>query len=51
MRVRLGNEAGQTLSEYSVVLAVITIAAVATFSFLSGSIITAIDSAASIVGS
>ena len=50
MRLRLGSEAGQTLSEYSVVLAVITIAAIAAFGLLSGSIITAVESAAAVVG-
>jgi Flp pilus assembly pilin Flp len=51
MSTRFEREAGQTLSEYSVVLAVITIAAVAAFGLLSGSIITAVESAAAIVGS
>jgi Flp pilus assembly pilin Flp len=51
MLMRLEREDGQTLSEYSVVLAVITIAAIAAFGLLSGSIITAVESAAAIVGS
>jgi Flp pilus assembly pilin Flp len=51
MLKRFEREAGQTLSEYSVVLAVITIAAVAAVGLLSGSITTAVENAAAIVGS
>jgi Flp pilus assembly pilin Flp len=45
-RAALEHEAGQALSEYSVLLAVITIAAIAAFGLLPGIIITAVDSAA-----
>jgi Flp pilus assembly pilin Flp len=50
MLKRFELEAGQTLSEYSVVLAVITIAGVAAVGLLSGNIATAIESAAAIIG-
>jgi len=44
-------ESGQTLAEYSVVLAVITLAIVATFGFLSGAYAAAFDEAADLIGS
>lgn len=50
MGARFESETGQTLSEYSVVLAVITVATIVAFAALSGSIVTAIDAAAAIVG-
>jgi hypothetical protein len=49
MPTHFESEVGQTLSEYSVVLAVITIAAVAAVGLLSGNITTAVESAAAIV--
>ena len=49
--MRLESQTGQTTAEYSIVLAVITIAAVLAFAVLSGSIVTAIDAATAIVGS
>jgi hypothetical protein len=51
MPIRLESQAGQTTAEYSIVLAVITIATVFAFALLSGSIVTAIDAATAIVGS
>jgi Flp pilus assembly pilin Flp len=51
MPMRLESQTGQTTAEYSIVLAVITIAAVLAFAVLSGSIVTAIDAATAIVGS
>ncbi len=43
LRVRLNREEGQTMAEYGVVLAVVTIGAVAIFTALSGGITGAID--------
>ena len=44
-------EAGQTMAEYAVVLGVITLAIVATFSLLSGAIATAFNRTLSIITS
>jgi Flp pilus assembly pilin Flp len=43
VRTRFGVEAGQTMAEYGVVLAVITIGAVAVFGLLSGDITNALN--------
>lgn len=45
----LRREDGQTMAEYGVVLAVITIASVATFTALSGGIIGAVNNVVSIL--
>ena len=44
VRTRFGVEAGQTMAEYGVVLAVITIGAVAVFGLLAGDITSALNS-------
>jgi Flp pilus assembly pilin Flp len=44
LALRTKQEDGQTMAEYGVVLAVVTIGAVAVFGLLSGAIETAIDS-------
>ena len=49
--IRIDGEDGQTMSEYAVVLGVITFAIVATFSVLSGSINAAFERTVSIVQS
>ena len=46
VRVRLGVEDGQTMAEYGVVLAVITVAAIAALTVLSGAITGAIGAVA-----
>ena len=43
LRARYGSEEGQTMAEYGVVLAVITIGAVAAFTALSGGISASIN--------
>ena len=43
VRTRLGVESGQTMAEYGVVLAVITIGAVAVFGLLAGDITSALN--------
>ena len=43
LRARYGGEEGQTMAEYGVVLAVITIGAVAAFTALSGGISASIN--------
>jgi Flp pilus assembly pilin Flp len=49
--ITVRNQEGQTMAEYAVVLAVITIAIVTSFSLLSGAIEAAFDSAAALVRS
>ena len=44
IRARFAREEGQTMAEYAVVLAVITVATVAVFTALSGGISSAISS-------
>ena len=44
IRARFAREEGQTMAEYAVVLAVITVATVAVFAALSGGIMNAINS-------
>jgi Flp pilus assembly pilin Flp len=46
LRVRLGASEGQTMAEYGVVLAVITVAAIVALGVLSGAITGAIDAVA-----
>ena len=48
IRSRLARENGQTMAEYAVTLAVITIATVGVFTALFGSVSAAINNAASI---
>jgi Flp pilus assembly pilin Flp len=47
LRTRLGASEGQTMAEYGVVLAVITVAAIVALGVLSGDITGAIDAVAS----
>ena len=49
IRSRLAREAGQTMAEYGVALAVITVATVAVFTALSGSISSALNGVVSIL--
>ena len=49
-RARFESEEGQTMAEYGVVLAVITIGAVTVFTALSGGITNAINNVTSILG-
>jgi Flp pilus assembly pilin Flp len=49
--IHLSDESGQTMAEYAVVLAVITLAIVATFGFLSGAYEAAFDEAADLIAS
>ena len=47
--IRLQREEGQTMAEYGVVLAVITVALVGAFALLSGKINTAINNVANVI--
>jgi Flp pilus assembly pilin Flp len=49
IRARFAHEEGQTMAEYAVVLAVITVATVAVFTALSGGIQGAISNATSVL--
>jgi Flp pilus assembly pilin Flp len=44
LTTRIGDEAGQTMAEYAVVLAIITVAVVVTLTALSGGISTELNS-------
>jgi Flp pilus assembly pilin Flp len=46
LRVRLGADEGQTMAEYGVVLAVITVAAIVALGVLSGAITVAMNAVA-----
>jgi Flp pilus assembly pilin Flp len=48
--LRLQREEGQTMAEYGVVLAVITVALVGAFALLSGNIKSAINNVAGVIG-
>jgi len=48
-RARLGVEEGQTMAEYGVVLAVITVAVIVALGLLSGAIATALNAVTSVL--